>query len=87
MKHLLLTTIAAVLVLGCGPSVDIWTGAQTGNIEVVKQHLADGVDVNSKSDIGKTSLDVAIAFKQPLITDLLGKHGGKTKKELEAAGN
>ena len=85
MKHLLLTTIAAVLVVGCGPSVDIWTGAQTGNIEVVKQHLFDGVDVNSKSDIGRTSLDVAIAFKQPLITDLLRKHGGKTRDELKAA--
>ena len=85
MKHLLLTTIAAVLLVGCGPSVDIWTGAQTGNIEAVKQHLADGVDVNSKSDIGRTPLDVAIAFKQPLITDLLRKHGGKTRDELKAA--
>ena len=85
MKHLLLTTIAAVVLVGCGPSVDIWTGAQTGNIEAVKQHLADGVDVNSKSDIGRTPLDVAIAFKQPLITDLLRKHGGKTRDELKAA--
>jgi len=85
MKHLLITTIAAVLLVGCGPSVDIWTGAQTGNIEAVKQHLADGVDVNSKSDIGRTPLDVAIAFKQPLITDLLRKHGGKTRDELKAA--
>ena len=85
MKPLLLTTIAAVLLVGCGPSVDIWTGAQTGNIEAVKQHLADGVDVNSKSDIGRTPLDVAIAFKQPLITDLLRKHGGKTRDELKAA--
>ena len=85
MKHLLLTTIAAVLLVGCGPSVDIWTGAQTGNIEAVKQHLADGVDVNSKSDIGRTPLDVAIAFKQSLITDLLRKHGGKTRDELKAA--
>ena len=85
MKHLLLTTITAVLLVGCGPSVDIWTGAQTGNIEAVKQHLADGVDVNSKSDIGRTPLDVAIAFKQPLITDLLRKHGGKTRDELKAA--
>ena len=84
MKHLLLT-IAAVVLVGCGPSVDIWTGAQTGNIEAVKQHLADGVDVNSKSDIGRTPLDVAIAFKQPLITDLLRKHGGKTRDELKAA--
>ena len=85
MKHLLLTTIAVVLVVGCGPKVDIWTAAQTGNIEAVKQHLADGVDVNSKSDIGRTPLDVAIAFKQPLITDLLRKHGGKTRDELKAA--
>ena len=84
-SHLLITTIAAVLLVGCGPSVDIWTAAQTGNIEAVKQHLADGVDVNSKSDIGRTPLDVAIAFKQPLITDLLRKHGGKTRDELKAA--
>ena len=85
MKHLLLTIIAAVLLVGCGPSVDIWTGAQTGNIEAVKQHLADGVDVNSKSDIGRTPLDLAIACKQPQITDLLRKHGGKTRDELKAA--
>jgi ankyrin repeat protein len=85
MKHLLLTTIAAVVLVGCGSSVDIWIGAQTGNIEAVKQHLADGVDVNSKSDIGRTPLDVAIAFKQPLITDLLRKHGGKTRDQLKAA--
>jgi len=85
MKHLLLTTIAAVVLVGCGSGVDIWTAAQTGNIEVVKQHLADGVDVNSKSDMGRTSLDVAIAFKQSLITDLLRKHGGKTRDELKAA--
>ena len=85
MKHLLLTTIAAVVLVGCGSGVDIWTAAQTGNIEAVKQNLADGVDVNSKSDIGRTPLDVAIAFKQSLITDLLRKHGGKTRDELKAA--
>ena len=85
MKSHLITIVAAVVLVGCGPSVDIWTGAQTGNIEAVKQHLADGVDVNSKSDIGRTPLDVAIAFKQPLITDLLRKHRGKTRDELKAA--
>ena len=87
MKHLLLTTIAAVMLAGCRPSVDIWTAAQTGNIETLEQQLADGVDVNSKSDIGRTPLDVAIAFKQTLITDLLRKHGGKTGEELEGEGN
>jgi ankyrin repeat protein len=44
---LLLTTIAAVLLVGCGPSVDIHHAAATGNIEAVKQHLAAGTDVNS----------------------------------------
>ena len=60
MKHLLLTTIAAVLVVGCGesqspepptakaPAISIHHAAETGNIEAVKQHLAAGVDVNAK---------------------------------------
>ena len=57
MKHLLLTTIAAVLLVGCGPSVDIWEAARTGNIEAVKQHLAAGTDVNAKDDMfGNTPL-------------------------------
>ena len=61
MKQLLIT-IAALVLVGCGPSVDIHEAARTGNIEAVKRHLADGVDVNSKSDVGRTPLDVAIAF-------------------------
>ncbi len=112
MKHLLLTTIAAVVLVGCGesqqsapapetkpvveaakpepptanaPDISIHEAVAAGNIEAIKQHLADGVDVNSTSDIGTTPLDVAIAFKQPLITDLLRKHGGKTRDELKAA--
>ena len=47
MKHLLLTTIAAVLVVGCGPSVDIHQAATEGNIEAVKQHVAAGTDINA----------------------------------------
>jgi ankyrin repeat protein len=52
MKHLLLTTIAAVLVVGCGPSVDIHEAAIVGNIEAVKQHIAAGTDVNAKDENG-----------------------------------
>jgi len=48
MKHILLTTIAAVLLVGCGePSIH--DAAWDGNIEAVKQHLAAGTDVNAKT--------------------------------------
>ena len=56
MKHLLLTTIAAVLVVGCGPSVDIHEAAEAGNIEAVKQAIANGVDVEVKDAFRRTPL-------------------------------
>ena len=156
MKHLLLTTIAAVVLVGCGPpkppDISIHYAAGEGNIEAVKQHLAagadvnakadgrmsplhkaawgghkeiaelliaEGVDVNAKDESGKTPLhwaawrgrnaivelliaegvdvnaknrlsltplDFAIIGKQPETADLIRKHGGKTRKELEAEG-
>ena len=52
MKHLLLTTIAAVVLVGCGPSVGIHEAAKDGNIKAVKQHLAAGTDVNAKNENG-----------------------------------
>ena len=87
---LLLTTIAAVLVVGCGPSVDIHEAAKSGNIKAVKQHLAAGADVNAEITSvkfrGETALDWAIAFKETELTDLLRKHGAKTGEELKAEG-
>jgi len=129
MKHLLLTTIAAVLVVGCvtsqspepptakAPDISIHYAADRSNIEAVKQHIAAGTDVNAKdgggwtplhhaavfgrkeiaellivkgadlnakNEGGKTPLDWAIKWNHPETADLLRKHGGKTKKELEA---
>jgi len=46
MKHLLITTIAAVVLVGCGPSVHLNKACWAGNIEAVKQYLSDGSDVN-----------------------------------------
>jgi len=92
MKHLLLTTIAAVVLVGCGkpsnPAADraLLKAAEFGNIEAVKQHLAAGADVNANNRFDSTPLDWAITSKQTEIADLLRKHGGKTKKELQAAG-
>ena len=132
MKHLLLTTIAAVVLVGCAttqppepsiakaPDISIHDAAGfKGNIEAVKQYLdggadvnakdgggwtplhhateaghkeiaelliANGADVNAKDKYGRTPLDWAVMLGKPEIADLLRKHGGKTKKELEAAG-
>ena len=58
MKHLLLTTIAAELLVGCGkPSIH--EAARTGNIEAVKQHIAAGADVNAKDVDGINPLHYA----------------------------
>ena len=126
MKHPLLTTIAAVVLVGCEPSVpdiSMYDAAEVGNIDAVKQHLAAGTDVNARdkdgwtplhpasyeghqeivelligkgADVnakvefgplqGRTPLDSANNSGRPEIVSLLRKHGGKTKKELEAAG-
>ncbi|HJO57383.1 MAG TPA: ankyrin repeat domain-containing protein [Nitrospinaceae bacterium] len=53
MKHILITTIVAVVLVGCGSSVPdqtIHEAAHLGDIEAVKQHLAAGTDVNVLGD-------------------------------------
>jgi len=150
LKSILFTAIAGVVLVGCGPSVDIWTAAEQGDIEAVKQHLdagtdvnakdekgwaplhfmsvagnkeiaellinsgavvhantdtgwtplhladnkeiaelliAKGTNVNAKNNGGETPLDWAIKRKHTETADLLRKHGGKTGRELKAAGN
>ena len=97
------------------PDISIHEAANEGNIEAVKQRIADGVDVNAKAEYGRTPLHWAAwvghkeivellitagadvnakeedgdtpldkAKYKPETADLLRKHGGKTKKELEA---
>ena len=87
MKHLLLTTIAAVLVVGCGttqpteppkakaPDISIHDAAFEGNIEAVKQHIAAGADVNAKTEDGWTPLDLAASRGRKEIAELLIENG------------
>jgi len=70
MKQLLIT-IAAVLLVGCGPSVDIHQAAKTGNIEAVRRHLAAGTDVNAKLEGGVTSLHFSADIGHKEIAKLL----------------
>ena len=73
MKHLLLTTIAVVLVVGCGPNIHEATW--TGNIEVIKQLIASDIDVNVKRNRGETPLHIAAIFSRYEIAKLLISKG------------
>ena len=53
---------------------------------VVELLIGKGLDVNAKDEDGDTPLDWANGNGNRRTADLLRKHGGKTKKELEAAG-
>ena len=95
MKHLLITTIAAVVLMGCGesqqsapapeakpepttvkaPDISIHDAARTGNIEAVKQHLADGAEVNAKSSGGRTPLHDAAFSDLKEVAELLIANG------------
>ena len=91
-SQLLFTTIAAVVLVGCGPSIaDLTKAVRDGNTEAVKQFIANGVDVNAKGRSGRTPLDRAVSKRffsddKKETADLLRKHGGKTAKELKAEG-
>ena len=81
MKHLLLTTIAAVGVVGGGgPSIQ--QAAETGNIEAVKQHLAAGVDVNASNFAGWTPLHRAANKGHTEIIQLLIANGADVNAKV-----
>ena len=65
MKHLLFTTIAAVVLVGCGesqspqpkslstsPAALIHQATRGGNIESVKQHLAPDISIHEAAEKG-----------------------------------
>ena len=78
MKHLLLTTIVAVVLAGCGLSEAdraLIVAAEKGNIEAVKQHLDAGADVNAKNEYGYTPLHWAAIDGHKEIVELLIAEG------------
>ena len=78
MKHLLLTTIAAVVLVGCGtPAPDISThdAVKEGKIDVVKQRLEAGTDVNAKDEKGWALLHFMAVAGNKEIAELLINSG------------
>ena len=67
MKNLLLTTIVAVVLVGCGnPEADraLRVAVIDGNIEAVKKAIAVGTDVNVNGGRGLTPLHFAAGFSR-----------------------
>ena len=58
----------------------------SGNIEITKMLFDEGADFNMRNNKNLTPLDRVIGWNDDFSADLLRKHGGKTKKELNAAG-
>jgi ankyrin repeat protein len=98
MKHLLLTTIAAVVLVGCGesqspepptvkaPDISIHDAVDSGNIKVVKQHLAAGTDVNAKLAHGQggiTPLHAAAVGGRKEIAELLIANGADVNAKMD----
>ena len=79
---LLLTTIAAVMVVGCGRAPQsINDAAVMGNIEAVKQKLDGGVDVNAKGYKERTPLHWAAMKGHKEIVELLIAKGAAVNAE------
>ena len=83
MKHLLITTIAAVVLVGCAttkqqepptakaPDISIHEAAAKGNIEAVNQHLEVGADVNARENNKWTPLHYAAYYGHKAAVELL----------------
>jgi len=127
MKHLQLTTIAAVVLVGCGESqqsapapeskpvnpvadmsakpldspaeeepesptakasdITVHEAAALGNIEMVKQYLDSGTDVNAKDETGGTLLDEAAGWGRKDIVELLIAEGADVNTKYDDDGS
>jgi len=87
MKHLLITTIAAVVLVGCGEGsrhLNLYEAAESGDIEAVKQHLADGTDIELKcTGCGSTALGHAAKNGHKEIAELLVENGADVSAKDE----
>jgi len=89
MKSQLIAIVAAVLLVGCGPSASeraLLEAARKGNIEAVKQHLAAGTDVNAKVKSGSTPLHFAAGYGRKEIVELLIAEGADVNAQKNSGG-
>ena len=85
MKQLLIT-IAALVLVGCGPSapdISIHEAVNWCNIEAVRQHIAAGTDVNAKDNRGSAPLHIAARDGHKRIAELLIANGADVNAKSE----
>ena len=84
MKSSLISTITIILLAGCRPPVpdlSIYDAIEDGDIEVVKQHLAAGTDLNSKDKDGWTPLHEAASEGHKPIVEFLITEGADVNEK------
>ena len=91
MKHLLLTTIAAVLLVGTAFADPIHDAANIGDIGDVQAELDAGVDVNAKDNLGTLRYAASGGHKETVElliangADVYAKGGGNGTTPLDMA--
>ena len=74
MKSILVSIVAAVVLIGCGESSSelLLQSVVEGNVKAVKQYLAAGADTNVRQEgLGHTPLHIAVNNNQKEIVELL----------------
>ena len=81
MKYLI-TTIAAVVLVGCGPDIEIWTAVKESNAQAVKQHISYGTDLNSRNLKSWTPLHYASSMGHSEIVNILLENGADVNASI-----
>ena len=82
-NHLLLTTIADVVLVGCGESKEttIWKATEEGDASTVELLISFGQDVNAKNDSGDTPLLRATVYGRGEVANLLISKGAQVNTQ------
>ena len=83
MKHLLLTTIAAVVLVGTAFADPIHNASRDGDLASVQAELDKGVDVNAMDESDVTPLHQAASYGHKEIAELLIAEGADVNAKIK----
>jgi len=80
MKNLLLTTIAVLVLVGCGRS-NLWLDAGNGDFSAAEKRINSGEDLDARDALGRTPLYYAVYNEHLKIAELLVKNGANVNEK------